>query len=196
MFAFVFWLLLVGSLDPQELVAGILVATAVAALSSGRQPILAGIRLRAGAPTAFIRLSGFAAGRPVACQPRHGASRAVACALPIRPALVRINTSLRSGSGASGAGQQHHPDAGTLTVDVEDDALLVHWIDCPPGTDIATATQTIASGFERHLGVPAEHQEWGDHCPGASRRRLRPGDAAPVDRPRAPTGSLPPTPFR
>ena len=40
---------------------------------------------------------------------------------------------------------------GTLTVDVEGDALLVHWIDCPPGTDIATATQTIASGFERHL---------------------------------------------
>ena len=53
-FAFVFWLLLVGSLDRQELVAGLLVATAVAALTLGRSLVLAGIRLRPLAPLSFL----------------------------------------------------------------------------------------------------------------------------------------------
>ena len=149
-FAFVFWLLLVGSLDPQELVAGILVATAVAALSSGRQPILAGIRLRAGAPLAFIAYLGSLLVALLRAN-LDMARRVLSPALPIRPVLVRINTSLRSDLGRLVLANSITLTPGTLTVDVEGDALLVHWIDCPPGTDIATATQTIASGFERHL---------------------------------------------
>ena len=40
---------------------------------------------------------------------------------------------------------------GTLTVDVVDNRLLVHWVYRPPGTDIQQATEKIASTFERHL---------------------------------------------
>ena len=40
---------------------------------------------------------------------------------------------------------------GNLSVDVLDDRILIHWIDCPEGTDLAKATQEIAEGFEYRL---------------------------------------------
>ena len=50
------------------------------------------------------------------------------------------------------AGNRFKARAGAVEhFDVDDDVLTVHWIDCPPGTDIAAATAAIADGFERHL---------------------------------------------
>ena len=40
---------------------------------------------------------------------------------------------------------------GTLSVDVQDARILVHWVDCPPGADLSRATRTIAESFERHI---------------------------------------------
>jgi multisubunit Na+/H+ antiporter MnhE subunit len=34
---------------------------------------------------------------------------------------------------------------------VEEDRLLVHWIDCPAGTDVEEATRLIAAEFEKYL---------------------------------------------
>jgi multicomponent Na+:H+ antiporter subunit E len=30
---------------------------------------------------------------------------------------------------------------GTLAVDIRGDRILVHWVDCPPGTDLDRATR-------------------------------------------------------
>ena len=149
-FAFVFWLLLVGSLDRQELVAGLLVATAVAALTLGRSPVLAGIRLRPLAPLSFLGYLGVLLVALVRAN-LDMARRVVSPSLPIRPAMVRISTSLRSDLGRLVLANSITLTPGTLTVDIEDDALLVHWIDCPPDSDMAAATQAIAGDFERHL---------------------------------------------
>ena len=149
-FALAFWLLLVGSFDRQELVAGLLVAAAVAALTVGRQPVFAGIRLTPMAPLAFVSYLG-ALLLALLRANLDMARRVLTPSLPIRPAMVRINTSLRSDLGRLVLANSITLTPGTLSVDVEDDVLLVHWVDCPPDADIAAVTQTIAGGFERHL---------------------------------------------
>ena len=149
-FAFAFWLLLVGSLNRQELVAGLLVAGAVAALTLGRPPMFAGLRLHPLAPFYFTVYLGVLLLALIRAN-LDMARRVVSPSLPIRPAMVRINTSLRSDLGRLVLANSITLTPGTLTVDVEDDALLVHWIDNPPDADTAAATQAIAGHFERYL---------------------------------------------
>lgn len=149
-FSLVFWLLLTGSLDPQELTAGLLVALAVAVLTAGRRPLMAGIRLVPGAPLAFL-LYLVSLARALVLANLDMARRVLTPSLPIRPALVHINTSLRSELGRLTLANSITLTPGTLTVDVEHDTLTVHWVDCPPGTDMQAATEEIAGGFERHL---------------------------------------------
>lgn len=149
-FALAFWLLLVGTLDRQELIAGLLVATAVAVLSVGREPVLSGFRFGLQMP---VSVAGYLAVLIIALVRANldMARRVVSPSLPIRPALVRVPTSLRSDLGRLVLANSITLTPGTLTVDIDGDELLVHWIDCPPGTDIAAATRTIAGDFERHL---------------------------------------------
>jgi multicomponent Na+:H+ antiporter subunit E len=40
---------------------------------------------------------------------------------------------------------------GTLTVDLQGDRILIHWIDIPPASDIESATRHIINKFEQHL---------------------------------------------
>jgi multicomponent Na+:H+ antiporter subunit E len=144
------WLLLVGTLDRQELVAGLLVAAGAATLALKQAPVFAGFRLT---PTAPLWLLSYLAALTVALVRANldMARRVLSPSLPIRPKIVRVSTSLRSDLGRLVLANSITLTPGTLTVDVEDDALEVHWVDCPPGTDLAAATQTIAAGFERHL---------------------------------------------
>ncbi len=149
-FALIFWLLLAGSLVGQELLAGLLVATAVTVLSAGREPILAGIRLTPRAPVAFVLYLSWL-GRALVLANLDMARRVLTPSLPIRPAMVHINTSLRSELGRLALANSITLTPGTLAVDIEGDRLTVHWVDCPPGTDMQAATDTIAGGFERYL---------------------------------------------
>ena len=149
-FSLVFWLLLAGSMDRQELVAGLLVAAAVSVLSVGRRPLMAGIRLTPKAPLACLFYLGWLA-RALVLANLDMARRVLTPSLPIRPAMVHISTSLRSELGRLALANSITLTPGTLTVDIENDTLTVHWVDCPPGTDMQAATEEIAGGFERHL---------------------------------------------
>ncbi|MDJ0740939.1 MAG: Na+/H+ antiporter subunit E [Gammaproteobacteria bacterium] len=148
--AFVFWLLLVGSVTGQEVVAGLLVAAAVAALNADRPPVLAGLRLSPMAPVAFV-LYLVTLLRALLRANLDVARRVLTPSLPIRPAMVRVKTSLRSDLGRLVLANSITLTPGTLSVDVDDDAVVVHWIDCAPGTDLEAATRAIAADFERHL---------------------------------------------
>lgn len=145
-----FWLLLVGTLDRQELVAGVLVAAAAAVLALNHAPIFSGFRLTPAAP---LWLLSYLVALAVALVRANldMARRVLTPSLPIRPTIVRVSTSLRSDLGRLVLANSITLTPGTLTVDVQDDALEVHWIDCPPGTDLDRATRAIAAGFERHL---------------------------------------------
>jgi len=150
-FSFGIWLLLAGSLDRQELVAGLLVAAAVSVLALGRRPVLAGIKLTPRAPFAFLGYL-LELSRALVLSNLDMARRVLSPSLPIRPALVQINTSLRSELGRLALANSITLTPGTLTVDVDGEVLTVHWVDCPPDTDMEATTRDIAGSFERHLG--------------------------------------------
>ena len=123
---------------------------AIYVLAAGRSPLMAGIRLTPKAPLAFFAYLAWLM-RALVLANLDMARRVLTPSLPIRPALVHVKTSLRSELGRLALANSITLTPGTLTVDVEEDTLTVHWVDCPPGTDTQTATEDIAGGFERHL---------------------------------------------
>ena len=148
--AFGVWLLLVGSLDRQELIAGAVVALITAWLSGPHLHLLDGLRLRLSLPWHAARFAATFIGALVVAN-LDLARRVAAPSLPIDPATVRIRTGLRSGLGRLLLANAITLTPGTLTIDVDGDELLVHWIDIAPGTDIEPATAAIAGRFEALL---------------------------------------------
>jgi multicomponent Na+:H+ antiporter subunit E len=144
------WLLLTGSFDLQEIGAGILVAVAVVLLSISRSTIIGGVRLTRSAPRHII---GYLAVFFVALVKANVdvARRVLMPSLPIHPGVVRVRTALRSDLGKLLLANSITLTPGTLTVEVDEDQLLIHWINCPPNVDMVEATRLIAADFEKHL---------------------------------------------
>jgi len=73
-------------------------------------------------------------------------------ALPIRPGIVKLKTTLRSETGLTFLANSITLTPGTLTIDVdrEEGALYIHWIHVK-GEDPATVYDRIGSTFERIL---------------------------------------------
>lgn len=144
------WLLLVGSLSREEVAAAVAVGVIVTAMAAPRLGILAGVRLR---PAAIWHLGAYFIHFLVALVRSNldVARKVLTPSLPIRPAMVEVRTDLESSLGRLLLANSITLTPGTLSVDVQDDRILVHWIDCPPGTDLEAATRAIAGSFERHI---------------------------------------------
>lgn len=144
------WVLLAGSLRPDELAAGAAAAVLVTLAAGPRLAVLGGVRLSLLAPVHLLLylLVFFVA---LVRANLDVARRVLAPSLPIRPAVVEVETRLESALGRMLLANSITLTPGTLTVDVRDERLLVHWIDCSPGADLARATQAISESFERHI---------------------------------------------
>lgn len=144
------WLLLAGNVTVEELAAGFIVATVVTLVAKARLGIFNGILLNTRAPIAFVRYLGYFF---VALLKANFdmARRVLSPSLPLHPAVVEVKTSLQSELGRLILANSITLTPGTLSVDVRNDHILVHWVDCSAGTDLARATQEIAAGFEKHL---------------------------------------------
>ena len=144
------WLLLVGNLKSDEVLTGVLVALLVTVLFASRLGIFTGFRFSWLAPVyiciylAHFLLALLRANIDLA-------RRVLSPSLPIRPQLVEITTGLKSPLGRMLLANTITLTPGTMTVDVLDDRLLVHWVYCPPGTDAQEATRQIAATFETNL---------------------------------------------
>jgi len=147
---FVIWLLLVGKWDWAENSVGLAVAMITALISLKNFELLDGIKFTAMTPfymvhylvifiIALIRSNVDVALRVLSPQ------------LPINPAIVTVKTQLQSPLGKLILANSITLTPGTLTVDIIDDNLQIHWIDSTPGTDLAHATQAISDQFERDL---------------------------------------------
>ena len=144
------WLLLTSSLAPAELVAGLLTAGLVTLVARSRVTLLSGLRLTPQAPLHFLAyLREFLVALVKANL--DVARRVLLPGLPIHPGVVQVQTHLRSDLGRLLLANSITLTPGTLTVDVEEDRLLVHWISLPAGMDLEEATREIAGRFERHL---------------------------------------------
>ncbi len=144
------WLLLAGSWNPQELLAGALVSGMIVLLFGSRLVIFTGIRFSPMAPLYVLQyLGSFLVALVLANL--ELAKRILTPSLPIRPEMVELHTKLESPLGRMLLANSITLTPGTLTVDVDGDRLLVHWVYCPSGTDTEQATSLIASSMEKRL---------------------------------------------
>lgn len=147
---YLLWLLLAQSIDWQELLTGALAALVVTIASAPYVGLFSALRLTPAAPLHLLRYLGYFFTALIGAN-LDMARRVLSPSLPIRPALVEVRTGLTSPLGRMLLANSITLTPGTLSVDIEDDRILVHWVDCPPGTDLEAATQRIADGFERHI---------------------------------------------
>lgn len=144
------WLLLAGSLEPAELVGAFAVGILVTAIAGPRISVLAGVRLAPSAPLHLVRyLVTFLIA--LVRSNLDMARRVLSPSLPLRPALVEVETTLQSPLGRMLLANSITLTPGTLAVDIRGTRILVHWVDCPPGTDLDQATRAISQSFERHI---------------------------------------------
>lgn len=144
------WLLLSASLDPVELGVGVLAAGLVTLLTGQRAAVFSGLSVGPMALLGMLRYLGVFFVALVKAN-IDLAARVLNPALPIRPAVVEVETRIKSRLGRLLLANSITLTPGTLSIDYVGDRLLVHWVYCPPGTDIESATRDIAAGFESHL---------------------------------------------
>ncbi len=146
------WLVLTGSTDPQELAVGAGAALLVAALRGVEPCKIGGARFlqprRLLYAAAYIPYMVYAIVRANL----DVARRVVDPRLPIRPGIVKVRTRLRNPMARMVLANSITLTPGTLTVDIQDEDLFIHWVDVETG-DVEQATRDIAAGFERFLEV-------------------------------------------
>lgn len=146
----VLWLILVGDFAIAELVAGCIVSLIAASLAIGKSNIMQGLKISVMTPwyvisyLAIFLLTLIRANLDMA-------RRVISPQIPLNPQVIRVSTSLNSDLGKLVLANSITLTPGTLSVDVIDDEIIVHWIDCPADMDQETATREIAHTFEKYL---------------------------------------------
>ncbi|MGD8908145.1 MAG: Na+/H+ antiporter subunit E [Chromatiales bacterium] len=148
--SYALWLLLAGSLAPAELIAGLLVALVVTLISRPHLEIFNGLRLTPSAIPSFLAYLGVFLLALVRAN-LDMARRVLSPTLPLQPALVVVKTELQSPLGRLILANSITLTPGTLSVDVSDGTLLIHWIDAPDDIDVEGATRAIIHPYERTL---------------------------------------------
>lgn len=144
------WMLLAGNLDRQELITGVIVSLLVTILFGSRFTIFTGIRFSLMLPVYILQYLASFFGALIVANIEM-TRRILSPSLPIRPEIVEIQTRLQSPLGKMLLANTITLTPGTLTVDISDDTLQVHWMYSPAGIDSKQATADIASKFERSL---------------------------------------------
>jgi multicomponent Na+:H+ antiporter subunit E len=146
---FLLWVLLTASLNVQELITGLVVALCVASVNQ-KINLLDHFKLSKTAPLALLKYLYYFFFALVKAN-LDLAKRILSPSLPINPAVVEIQTELKSDLAKLLLANSITLTPGTLTIDVQQQRLLVHWVDASSGTDLQSATQAISDQFERHI---------------------------------------------
>ena len=146
-----FWVLLNGSLALGTLGVGVLAAGAVTLLFAGGLSFLSGWRWTPKSFTATVLYVLYFLKELVKANLQI-ATVVLSPSLPIKPAIVRAKTRLTHPVGRLLLANSITLTPGTLSVELKDDTLYVHWV-VAEGTDTETATAKIVSGFEKYLEV-------------------------------------------
>ena len=145
---FVLWLLLTWSFDVQGLIAGAVLAVLFSLVLAGLLPqrverLFSPVRwFWAIAHLLSLMLWIIVANFDVFYRVIHPN-------LPIRPGIVKVKTSLKTDEGKTFLANSITLTPGTLTIDVIDDWLYVHWINVHENLeDTEAITRDIAGRFE------------------------------------------------
>ena len=147
---FLIWLGLNSSGEKEVIFTGIIIA-AVVALFFTRVPVLGDVKLT---PRALVALVVWLLVFLVELVKSNidVMFRVVTPRVKINPAIVEVKTRLKSPLGRLALANSITLTPGTLTADIKDDRLFIHWIDATT-TDVEGATKKIVDKFEKHLEV-------------------------------------------
>jgi multicomponent Na+:H+ antiporter subunit E len=145
------WLVANASLAPDVIVAGVFVSAILAFALSVFSGAYADIQLSPQALIYYIRYLGVFLWELVLAN--LSVARIVfSPKINIHPGIVKVNTRLKSRTGRLVLANSITLTPGTLVVDIDGDALYVHWIDVS-AIDAEEATRRIAAKFEYYLEV-------------------------------------------
>ncbi len=144
------WLLLTASFAKDELISGVIIALVISLISAPKMKILNGLRIHIGFLFALLKylLYFFYA---LLKANLDLAKRVLSKDMKIHPRMVEIQTTMQSDLGKLFLANSITLTPGTLTVDVYDNRMLVHWIDCPEHVDIESITKAVVNKFEEYL---------------------------------------------
>ncbi len=147
-FLFLIWMGLTMSLSTQELTTGFVVSFIIALIYVKSYPSSERFRFR---PIAYIvYLIVFI--KNLVLSNWDVAKRVIDPKLPINPGIVAIKTNLKEDYKKLMLANSITLTPGTITMDVRDDTLFIHWIDVTT-SDIKEASEEIAGDFERTIGA-------------------------------------------
>lgn len=143
------WVLLTTSFAIDELISGVLVSLFVALLCAKNLKILNGMRLSLEFLPALLRYLVFFFIALIKAN-IDVAQKVLALPIEIRPQLITVKTTMQSDLGKLLLANSITLTPGTLSVDLRDNELLIHWIDVKPGSEQAVSEETVAY-FEKLL---------------------------------------------
>ena len=148
---FLLWLLLNASLAPDVLLVGLVAALVIAGLFRGHLSPLTEFRATPAALRAAPLYLLYFLKELVRSNLRL-ATIVLSPGLPLSPGIVKVRTRLKSRMGRLLLASSITLTPGTLTVELQDEWLYVHWVRVDHD-DIEGATASIVAGFERYLEV-------------------------------------------
>lgn len=148
---FLLWLMLNASLDPDVLSLGLAAALVIAGVSRGTLSPLTQFKATPAAMVATPLFLLYFLSELIRSNLRL-AKVVLSPSLPIRPGIVKVRTRLESRMGRLLLANSITLTPGTLTVELKDEWLFVHWVQVDT-QDIEGATASIVAGFERYLEV-------------------------------------------
>jgi len=147
--AFVFWILLNNSFDPLLLAIGAGLSLLLSLIFCASCDIFSEIKLTPAALFyTIIYLMVFLF--ELIKSNLDVARRVITPSLPINPGIVEVKTKLKSKMGRMILANSITLTPGTLTIDIKEDTLYIHWIDVET-QDVNEATKKIVRKFEKYL---------------------------------------------
>lgn len=146
---FAVWMLLVYTLQLQEVLAGIGVALLTAMFFGRHLPVRP---LQLLNPVRWFWLLAYIPVFAYMCLKSNidVALRVLSPGLQIKPGIVKIRTTLKSDVARVFLANSITLTPGTMTVEIKDDVLYIHWIEVGSG-DMTAASKAISGRFEYFL---------------------------------------------
>jgi multicomponent Na+:H+ antiporter subunit E len=143
------WIAANSSLAVDSVASGVLISAALAFIFTQKAGVWQGIRFSPSRLYHFIRYTGVFAVELV--RANINMMRYVyAPRIDIKPGIVKIKTGLKSPLGRLALANSIALTPGSLVLDIDDDVLLIHWLDVKT-VDPDEATRMIAGSFEAEL---------------------------------------------
>lgn len=143
------WVLLNASLSWEVLLVGAMVVTLLVFIFPTYGFLFAGTRITPQTPQLILGYLSLFASELVKSN-LDVARRVISPELRINPGIVEIKTQLKHPTYRLILANSITLTPGTLTVEMIDDSLFIHWIDVT-GKDVESATREISARFEHYL---------------------------------------------